>query len=276
MTFQRFQFSKDVQSHVYQKATRMAMCWHHFSTSVIDPFILPGLQGMLVTTSFVVSRSLFPVIANVWDVFMVTLIYLVMNIMLWLFCSVILGNILHNGSIPTSSNFYSTIVTQWITAIRLQKLLFLSPFRALGTKWHACLLRLEGARIGKGFFCLNEKPLIDAPFTSIGDDVIMDYGAEIRCHSFDDHQLKFSSVTIECSDFFCWTMVHLLVAKERCGMSGVSTRKASLHGKRLRAATCVLYLLVWHSSNNYLHGVFVYLCTQNLIVSNLYGLLYAM
>ena len=172
------------------------MCWHHFSTSVIDPFILPGLQGMLVTTSFVVSRSLFPVIANVWDVFMVTLIYLVMNIMPWLFCSVFLGNILHNGSIPTSSNFYSTIVTQWITAIRLQKLLFLSPFRALGTKWHACLLRLEGARIGKGFFCLNEKALIDAPFTSIGDDVIMDYGAEIRCHSFEDHQLKFSSVTI--------------------------------------------------------------------------------
>ena len=57
-------------------------------------------------------------------------------------------------------------------------------------------LRLEGARIGKGFFCLNEKALIDAPFTSIGDDVIMDYGAEIRCHSFEDHQLEFSSVTI--------------------------------------------------------------------------------
>ena len=43
---------------------------------------------------------------------------------------------------------------------------------------------------------MNEKPLIDAPFTSIGDDVIMDYGVEIRCHSFEDRQLKFSSVTI--------------------------------------------------------------------------------
>ena len=172
------------------------MCWHHFSTSVIDPFILPGLQGMLVTTSFVVSRSLFPVIANVWDVFSVTLIYLVMNTMPWLFCSVILGNILHNEAIPTSSNFYSTIVTRFCQKPRLQEFLFLSPFRALGTKWHACLLRLEGARIGKGFFCLNDRALLDAPFTSIGDDVIMDYGAQIRGHSFEDHQLKFSSVTI--------------------------------------------------------------------------------
>ena len=127
------------------------MCWHHFSTSVIDPFILPGLQGMLVTTSFVVSRSLFPVIANVWDVFMVTLIYLVMNIMLWLFCSVILGNILYNGSIPTSSNFYSTIVTQWITAPRLQKHFFPSPFRALEPSGMHVSFGWKALGLGKDF-----------------------------------------------------------------------------------------------------------------------------
>ena len=43
---------------------------------------------------------------------------------------------------------------------------------------------------------MHDIALIDAPFISIGDDVIVDYDADIRCHSFEDRQLKFSPVKI--------------------------------------------------------------------------------
>ena len=38
----------------------LALCWFHFSTSVIDIFILRGLKGMVVAASFVMSRYYFP------------------------------------------------------------------------------------------------------------------------------------------------------------------------------------------------------------------------
>ena len=43
---------------------------------------------------------------------------------------------------------------------------------------------------------MHDNALVDAPFISIGNDVIVDYDADIRGHSFEDRRLKFSPVTI--------------------------------------------------------------------------------
>ena len=82
-----------------QEATSLpAFCWFHFSTSVIDIFILRGLKGMVLSASFVMSRYYFPATTNasvLGVLFMVMLIYLIMNVTSWLVFSVIFGRLLY-------------------------------------------------------------------------------------------------------------------------------------------------------------------------------------
>ena len=124
------------------------------------------------------------------------LVYFSMRVISWLAFSVVLGRLLYNKCTPTSNAFHSTTTTRWFTSIQLQKFVFTSPFRTAGTCWHAYHFRLRGARIGQRFFCVHNTAIIDAPFINIGDDVIIDYDADIRGHSFEDRQLKFSPVKI--------------------------------------------------------------------------------
>lgn len=191
-------FKRPIKDGPQEATSRTALCWFHFSTSVIDIFILRGLKGMVLAASFVMSRYYFPA-TKTWVLgvlCMVMLIYLIMNITSWLVFSVFFGRFLYNETTPTSSAYHSRTVTRWFTSIMLQKHVFTSPFRTVGSCWHAHHFRLRGARIGKRFFCVHDIALIDAPFISIGDDVIVDYDADIRCHSFEDRQLKFSPVKI--------------------------------------------------------------------------------
>ena len=37
---------------------------------------------------------------------------------------------------------------------------------------------------------------MDAPFTEVGDDVTLDYDGQVRCHSFEDFRLKFTTFKI--------------------------------------------------------------------------------
>ena len=198
MTFQRPKGTQCAQNAKHQEATtgRMAKFWYHFSTNVIDIFILGGFRGMVVTVSLAASRRCFPVITNASDAFVVILIYVAVNLKFWLAFSVVLGGVLHNKAARTNSAEYSSTVTRWYTSIMLQKHIFTSPFRTAGSRWIAHHFWLRGARIGKRFFCVHPNALIDAPFISIGEDVIVDYGADIRAHSFEDRRLKFSFVEI--------------------------------------------------------------------------------
>ncbi|CAJ1381425.1 unnamed protein product [Effrenium voratum] len=43
---------------------------------------------------------------------------------------------------------------------------------------------------------MNEMVLVDAPFTEVGDDVTLDYDGQVRCHSFKDVWLKFTTFKI--------------------------------------------------------------------------------
>eukprot|EP00439_Symbiodinium_sp_Y106_P082882 s1547_g22.t1 len=179
-----------------EPASCLARFWHHFSSSVLDVFLYRGVGGMVTGAAFVVSRTSVPEITSVWQVCQVLAIYLAFLLGSWFIFSVKLGGMLFNGKAPRSNAYYSTTVTRWFTALTGQKRVFKLPFQAAGSRWHAPILRLLGAKIGQRFFCMNEHVLFDASFTEIGDDVTVDYDGLVRCHSFEDFRLKFTHCKI--------------------------------------------------------------------------------
>ncbi|CAJ1385571.1 unnamed protein product [Effrenium voratum] len=179
-----------------ERASCLARMWHHFSTSVMDVFLYRGVQGMVTGLALLSSRRFCPVITQVWEPFALLLIYMAYALGSWYLFSVVLGNLLFNNSAPHSNAYYSTTVTRWFTALTAQQRVFKLPFQTAGSRWQAPILRLLGARVGKRFFCMNEMVLVDAPFTEVGDDVTVDYDGQVRCHSFEDFRLKFTTFKI--------------------------------------------------------------------------------
>ncbi|CAJ1449146.1 unnamed protein product [Effrenium voratum] len=179
-----------------ERASCLARMWHHFSTSVMDVFLYRGVQGMVTGLALLSSRRFCPVITQVWEPFALLLIYMAYALGSWYLFSVVLSNLLFNNSAPHSNAYYSTTVTRWFTALTAQQRVFKLPFQTAGSRWQAPILRLLGARVGKRFFCMNEMVLVDAPFTEVGDDVTVDYDGQVRCHSFEDFRLKFTTFKI--------------------------------------------------------------------------------
>jgi len=179
-----------------EPASCLARFWHHFSTSILDVFLYRGVQGMVTAAAFVTSRVLVPDITGLGQAFEVLGIYIAFALGSWYVFSVLLGNLLFNGSAPRSNAYYSTTVTRWFTALTAQQRVFKLPFQTAGSRWQAPILRLLGAKVGRRFFCMNELVLVDAPFTEIGDDVTVDYDGQVRCHSFEDFRLKFTGYKI--------------------------------------------------------------------------------
>ncbi|CAJ1424034.1 unnamed protein product [Effrenium voratum] len=179
-----------------ERASCLARMWHHFSTSVMDVFLYRGVQGMVTGLALLSSRRFCPVITQVWEPFALLLVYMAYALGSWYLFSVVLGNLLFNTSAPHSNAYYSTTVTRWFTALTAQQRVFKLPFQTAGSRWQAPILRLLGARVGKRFFCMNEMVLVDAPFTEVGDDVTVDYDGQVRCHSFEDFRLKFTTFKI--------------------------------------------------------------------------------
>ncbi|CAE7826592.1 lgrD [Symbiodinium sp. CCMP2592] len=190
-----------------EPASCLARFWHHFSTSILDVFLYRGVQGMVTAAAFVTSRVLVPDITGVGKAFEVLGIYIAFALGSWYVFSVLLGNLLFNGSAPRSNvslpssyegfdtsqsqtaqyrpwprteseAYYSTTVTRWFTALTAQQRVFKLPFQTAGSRWQAPILRLLGAKVGRRFFCMNELVLVDAPFTEIGDDVTVDYDGQ--------------------------------------------------------------------------------------------------
>jgi len=107
--------------------------------------------------------------------------------------AVLFAGLLYNDRLPKSSHHHSLVVTRWNNAVNIRKV-FACPFSTAGTRWHATVLRLFGAHIGKGFFSPEEisMVMIDPPFCRLGDDITIDWDGQIRNHSFEDHRLKYS------------------------------------------------------------------------------------
>lgn len=179
-----------------EPASCLARFWHHFSTSILDVFLYRGVQGAVTACAMLTSRMTCPEITATWEIFALLLVYIAFALVSWYLFSVVLGNLLFNGSTPHSNAYYSTTVTRWFTALTAQQRVFKLPFQTAGTRWQAPILRLLGARVGKRFFCMNELVLVDAPFTQIGDDVTVDYDGQVRCHSFEDFRLKFTHYSV--------------------------------------------------------------------------------
>ena len=179
-----------------EAASCLARFWHHFSTSVLDVFLYRGVQGAVTACAMLTSRLMFPMITATWEIFVLLLVYIAFALVSWYLFSVVLGNLLFNGSTPASNAYYSLTVTRWFTALTAQQRVFKLPFQTAGSRWQAPILRLLGARVGKRFFCMNELVLVDAPFTEIGDDVTVDYDGQVRCHSFEDFRLKFTHYNV--------------------------------------------------------------------------------
>ena len=86
-----------------EAASCLARAWHHFSTSFLDVFLYRGVQGMMTGAAFVASRMLVPDITATYQVFEVLGVYVVFSLSSWFIFSVLLGNMLFNGSAPRSN-----------------------------------------------------------------------------------------------------------------------------------------------------------------------------
>ena len=86
-----------------EPASCLARFWHHFSTSILDVFLYRGVQGMVTGTAFVTSRLLVPDITSAGQVLVVLGIYVAFALGSWYIFSVLLGNMLFNGSAPRSN-----------------------------------------------------------------------------------------------------------------------------------------------------------------------------
>ena len=86
-----------------EAASCLARAWHHFSTSFLDVFLYRGVQGMVTGAAFVASRVLVPEITAAYQVFEVLAVYVAFALGSWFLFSVLLGNLLFNGSAPRSN-----------------------------------------------------------------------------------------------------------------------------------------------------------------------------
>ena len=103
MKFKRLSSQAGKVNQGPEPASCLARFWHHFSTSILDVFLYRGVQGMVTAAAFVTSRVLVPDITGVGQAFEVLGIYIAFALGSWYVFSVLLGNLLFNGSAPRSN-----------------------------------------------------------------------------------------------------------------------------------------------------------------------------
>jgi len=169
--------------------SRCQVCWYHFSTSVVDVLFWPVLKSQEGALAFVLGRLLFPTLATGWQAVAETLCFASITMLVWYLMHIRFSNWIYNDRAPLQNRFYSPVVMRWFSANKIRKV-FTSPFRTAGTMWQAPFMRAIGVQVGARFFSPNEDVMIDPPFARVGDDVTVDYDAQVRQHSFEDMTLK--------------------------------------------------------------------------------------
>jgi len=171
--------------------TCLQLFHYHFSTTVIDLFFWPALQACLQTLPIVLVRYLFPSsLEHPWQLLVEVAIFSVNTLLWWYLINVRFCNWIYNDRLPLENEFFSRPVMRWFNANKARKT-FQTPFKAAGViAWHSRMMRLHGTQVGSRFFSPNEDVMIDAPFGRLGDDVTIDYDAQVRQHSFEDNLLK--------------------------------------------------------------------------------------
>lgn len=164
--------------------------WYHFSTTGLDLFLWPVLKAVEPTIPFIVSRTLFPEYTETWQFFVEVLSFAFWQVFCWYIMAIRLCNSIYHDRLPLESHFFSPVIRRWFNANKIRKV-FKPPFRAAGTIfWHSRMMRIQGVHVGQRFFSPNEDVMIDPPFGRLGDDVTVDYDAQVRQHSFEDNLLK--------------------------------------------------------------------------------------
>mmetsp|Transcript_34692 Transcript_34692/g.112840 ORF Transcript_34692/g.112840 Transcript_34692/m.112840 type:complete len:1949 (-) Transcript_34692:95-5941(-) len=166
--------------------------WYHFSTSFIDLFGWKILHSFEQGLSASIGRTIFPAYPkNGWygqfvaEVFLFALVDLIG----WYLVSILFVRCIYHDGVPQQNHYYSRHVMAWFNANKIRKV-FKPPLQAEGTLWHASYMRMFGTKVGKRFFSPNADVMIDPIFGRLGDDVTVDYNAQVRQHSFEDNMLK--------------------------------------------------------------------------------------
>jgi len=172
------------------QASRWELLRFFLSTSVLDILVWPCLKALETVLLFLLSIWIIPTITNLGLFVAVVAIFAVGTELFWYLFAVRLCNSIYNDRLPLVNDAISVPVLSWYTAEQITQH-FKSPFKLGGTiMWHSCMLRAKGSQVGLRFFSPNEEPFNDAPFARVGDDVTIDYDAEVRQHSFEDLRLK--------------------------------------------------------------------------------------
>lgn len=170
----------------------------HFQTSVINVFLwdmIKAQEGVVVM--FICTENSFIPDAFVWQLLLVSLMFVLVRLIFWVIFAVGLANFFMHSMLPRESPHMSSTVANWYTAQCLRRV-FTEPFYTNGTPWAAAVMRLFGARVGLGVFSASgTQSLIDPHFSTVGDDVTFDYDAAFQLHSFEDMKLKWQPKHIE-------------------------------------------------------------------------------
>jgi len=164
--------------------------WYHFSTTGLDLFLWSTLKAIEPTIPFVVCRTLFPKFTETWQFFVEVFTFALWALFCWYIMAIRFCNSIYHDRLPLENSFFSPVIRRWFNANKIRKV-FKAPIQAAGTIfWHSRMMRIQGVHVGERFFSPNEDVMIDVPFGRLGDDVTIDYDAQVRQHSFEDNLLK--------------------------------------------------------------------------------------
>jgi len=184
-------FGRPGASEEHLDGTRFQKFWYHFSTSFIDVFFWKLLKSLKTGLAMMLGRAIWSEYSEAWVLeFLAELsLFAAINVLGWWLVSVRFVSLIYHDRLPLENPFYSSVIMCWFNANRIRKV-FKPPFNTQGTMWHSTMMRAFGTRVGKRFFSPNQDVMIDPIFGRIGDDVTVDYDAQVRQHSFEDNLLK--------------------------------------------------------------------------------------
>lgn len=183
-------FSRPSAQEGEEVIRRGEVCWYHFSTSVVDLFFWQTLKSVESSVGFICGRLAWSSDVGSWSELLAELvIFAAVSVLSWYLMHLRFSNMIYNDRAPLRNRFYSAVIMRWFSANKIRKV-FPSPFKTAGTMYHAAFMRAMGVQVGQRFFSPNEDVMIDPPFGRLGDDVTIDYDAQVRQHSFEDNVLK--------------------------------------------------------------------------------------
>merc|ERR1712232_282376 len=203
--------------------------WFHFSTSVIDVFFWRMLKAAEVGICYCVGRKVFPHYTNGawgWQLLAECALFAACQLIGWYIVSIRFCSLFYHDKVPLANGFYSRHVMAWFSANKIRKV-FTPPIHVAGTRWAAVYMRMLGVKVGRRFFSPNEEVMVDPPFGRLGDDVTVDYDAQVRQHSFEDNMLKWGPNWIESGTSILQAG---MVAKTDCG-EGVTVMRGAVTWK---------------------------------------------